>query len=43
MDVALGVFRNGRNMTQEEEAEFDALSRRDVRPLSKLLKRFKSR
>jgi hypothetical protein len=43
VEVSAGIFPNSRNMTTDEREAFDHLSRADVRPLSKPLKRFKPR
>jgi hypothetical protein len=42
-EFALRVFDNSRSMTPEEAAQFDAMSRAAARPLSKPLKRFRSK
>jgi len=43
VELALRLFANSRSMTPEESAEFDALSRKDLKPLSRPLKRFRSK
>jgi hypothetical protein len=42
-ELALRIFENSRSMSPEETAQFDAISRADARPLSKPLKRFRSK
>lgn len=42
MSLALRTFPDSRYMTREERAEFDAMSRTEVQPLSKPLKKFTS-
>src|SRR5437588_9587045 len=38
VDLALQLFANSRNMTPQESAEFNSLSRKDLKPLSRPLK-----